>query len=165
MNLLNQHNLIGYIQTDTELKEGSSGKNYLNILLNIEDHYRKKDDFIKNYQSIPMVSFGKMAEQLSERTVKGQKILIQFKIVSQSANHKDSNWVIPQLVIQRFETLESKERAIKRIEERNEGENNKVEDSGKLLEKESDVENDIPEELNPLNNYHAGYQLREIDYR
>lgn len=159
MNLLNQHILIGYIQTDTELKTGSSGKNYLNILLNIEDYYRKKDDFVKNYQSIPMVSFGKMAEQLSERTVKGQKVLIQFKIVSQTDNREDSNWVMPQLVIQRFETLEPKERAIERAEERNENKNNEEKVSEDVLE------NDIPEELNPLNNYHADYQLRDIDYR
>lgn len=163
MTLLNQHTLIGYIQTDTTIKTGQSGKKYINLLLNIEDHYKRKGEFIKNYQSVPMVAFGKVAEQVSERTIKGQKVLFQFKIVSQISKEEDSQWVLPQLIIQRFETLESKEHTTERASKKNKQE--KVEISEETLETSKTIENDIPEELNPLNNYHIGYQLREFDYR
>lgn len=167
MNLLNQHTLTGHIQTDTALQTGRSGKQYINLLLGVEDHYKKEGEFIKNYQAIPMIAFGKVAENVAERTVKGQKVLFQFKIVSQPATQNDNPWIVPLLIIQNFETMESKDRATDRLEKRKKERKTEDETPEKVLEKDIDVINeidDVPEALNPLNNYHIGYQMREVDY-
>ncbi|MGV2929315.1 single-stranded DNA-binding protein [Macrococcus capreoli] len=118
MSILNGINVLeGYIANDLDLKTNQAGLDYSSFLLSVSDnYYDKNDQFIKRYQTIPFIAYQKRAKQMCERVVKGQKVIIQFKIVSK----KDSNdYIVPALVVINFQTLESPKAVEQRFNEKN----------------------------------------------
>ncbi|UBH16620.1 single-stranded DNA-binding protein [Macrococcus armenti] len=118
MSILNGINVLeGYIANDLDLKSNQNGLEYTSFLLRVTDnYYDQNDQFIKRYQTIPFMVYSKRAKQMCERVVKGQKVIIQFKIVSK----KDSNdYIIPALVVSNFQTLESPKAVEQRFKDTN----------------------------------------------
>lgn len=110
MSLLNINTINGYIKTDIELRETKQGKSYTRFLLSVADHYYKEDTFTKRYQIIPFIAFGKEAEKLEKRVIKGQHVIIQFKLSQQqikTSEDDERGLLIPQLIVTKFETLEA----------------------------------------------------------
>lgn len=110
MSLLNINTINGYIKTDIELRETKQGKSYTRFLLSVADHYYKEDTFTKRYQIIPFIAFGKEAEKLEKRVIKGQHVVIQFKLSQQqikTSEDDERGLLIPQLIVTKFETLEA----------------------------------------------------------
>lgn len=104
MGIINEnHTIVGYLAHDVILKKTN-----------------KDDDFIKRYQSIPFILYGKKAENFVKNVVRGQQVLVQFKIVTRKP--KENEFLNPILMVSRFETLESPEIARARNPERKDDE-------------------------------------------
>ena len=110
MSILNSHSINGYIKTDIELRETKQGKSYTRFLLSVTDHYYKDDEFTKRYQILPFIAFGKQAENLEKRVIRGQHVIIQFKLSQQQIKTYEDDergLLVPQLIVTKFETLEA----------------------------------------------------------
>lgn len=144
MSLLNNNTINGYIKTEIELKETKQGKSYTRILLSVADHYYKEDTFTKRYQVLPFIAFGKEAEKLEKRVIKGQYVIVQFKLSQQvikESQEDERGLLVPQLIVTKFETLESPDAVKQRQNDSQQNEDEKVdpkeEEHVAELEKES----------------------------
>ena len=129
--MLNGINVLqGYIANDIKVKQNDRNKNFISFLLKVKDgYYNENDEYVKRYQSIPFIAYGKLAERLERKTVKGQSVMIQYKVVSVKDN---DGYLIPLLVARNFQTLEAPEQ---------------VKERQKLFDQNQDADIPVDEEL------------------
>lgn len=164
MSLLNINTINGYIKTDIELRETKQGKSYTRFLLSVADHYYKEDTFTKRYQIIPFIAFGKEAEKLEKRVIKGQHVIIQFKLSQQqikTSEDDERGLLIPQLIVTKFETLEAPD-----VVKQRQNDNEQIKEE-KAQPKE-DVENvaELEKDTNPteISEHQSSLNMQQYNY-
>lgn len=164
MSLLNINTINGYIKTDIELRETKQGKSYTRFLLSVADHYYKEDAFTKRYQIIPFIAFGKEAEKLEKRVIKGQHVIIQFKLSQQqikTSEDDERGLLIPQLIVTKFETLEAPD-----VVKQRQNDNEQIKEEKAQPKEDVENEAELEKDTNPteISEHQSSLNMQQYNY-
>ncbi len=84
MNLVNNVMLIGRLGSDPKVKEVSNGNKVANFSIATSESYKVKDVFKERTYWHNIVAWGKEAEKVQAKCVKGTEVVLSGKLVSRS---------------------------------------------------------------------------------
>ncbi len=89
MNLVNNVMLIGRLGSDPKVRDAGTGNKVANFTIATSEFYKVKDEYKERTYWHNIVAWGKDAEKVQERCVKGTEVVLSGKLTNKVYEDKD----------------------------------------------------------------------------
>jgi single-strand DNA-binding protein len=89
MNLVNNVMLIGRLGSDPKVRDVGTGNKVANFTIATSESYKVKDEYKERTYWHNIVAWGKDAEKVQERCVKGTEVVLSGKLTNKVYEDKD----------------------------------------------------------------------------